>query len=180
MKEFDIEKLKRENIFKTPDGFFEDMQKKVLQETIPVKQGKIIKLNWVYSAAAAVALLVGVSVVMNSDPAIEGQSMTQIVPPDDNPATHTLSEIKPETEEVVALKILEEDLTSVAQTHPKRSTEPSTVSPKKTASFANQKEQKTSQNPEVQVDQIFANFTSAELATVGRNTEQDIYLDLYN
>ena len=76
-------------------------------------------------------------------------------------------------------KILEEDLTSVAQTHPKRSTEPSTVSPKKT-SFANQKEQKTSQNPEVQVDQILANFTSAELATVGRNTEQDIYLDLYN
>lgn len=180
MKEFDIEKLKRENIFKTPDGFFEDMQKKVLQETIPVKQGKIIKLNWAYSAAAAVALLVGVSVVMNSDPAIEGQSMTQIVPPDDNPATHTLSEIKPETEEVVALKILEEDLTSVAQTHPKRSTEPSTVSPKKTASFANQKAQKISQNPEVQVDQILANFTSAELATVGRNTEQDIYLDLYN
>ena len=42
MKEFDIEKLKRENIFKTPDGFFEDMQKKVLQETIPVKQGKIM------------------------------------------------------------------------------------------------------------------------------------------
>ena len=179
MKNLDVEKLERKNIYQLPDNVFEKMQAKVLAETIPVKQGKIIKLNWVYSAAAAVALLVGVSVVMNSDPAIEGQSMTQIVPPDDNPATHTLSEIKPETEEVVALKILEEDLTSVAQTHPKRSTEPSTVSPKKT-SFANQKEQKTSQNPEVQVDQILANFTSAELATVGRNTEQDIYLDLYN
>ena len=180
MKEFDIENLKRETIFKTPDGFFEDMQKKVLQETIPVKQGKIIKLNWAYSAAAAVALLVGVSVVMNSDPGVEGQSMTQVVPADSSPATYTLSEVKPQKEEAVALKILEEDLTSVAQTHQKRSTEPSSVSPKKTASFANQKELKTTQNPEVQVDQILANFTTAELATVGRNTEQDIYLDLYN
>ena len=180
MKEFDIEKLKRENIFKTPDGFFEDMQKKVLQETIPVKQGKVIKLNWAYSAAAAVALLVGVSVVMNSDPAVEGQSMTQIVPLDDRPATYTLSEVKPETQEVVALKILEEDLTSVAQIHQTRSTEPSNISTNRSASFANKKEQKTTQNPEVQVDQILADFTSAELATVGRNTEQDIYLDLYN
>lgn len=180
MKEFDIENLKRENIFKTPDGFFEDMQKKVLQETIPVKQGKVIKLNWVYSAAAAIALLVGVSVVINSDPGVEGQSMTQIVPPDDRPATYILSEAKPETEQVVALKILEEDLTSVAQIHQKRSTEPSNISTNKTASFANKNEQKTTQNPEVQVDQILADFTSAELATVGRNTEQDIYLDLYN
>lgn len=179
MKEFDIENLKRQNIFKTPDGFFEDMQKKVLQETIPVKQGKIMKLKWAYSAAAAVALLVGVSVVMNLDPAVESQSMTQVVPADSSPATYTLSEVKPQKEEAVALKILEEDLTSVAQTHQKRSTEPSNISTKSTASFANQKEQKT-QNPEVQVDQILANFTTAELATVGRNTEQDIYLDLYN
>ena len=180
MKEFDIEKLKRENIFKTPDGFFEDMQKKVLQETVPVKQGKIIKLKWAYSAAAAVALLVGVSVVLNSDPAVESQSITQIVPVHSDTATYAISEVKPQKQEAVALQILEEDLTSVAQTYPKRSTEPSSVSPKKTASFANQKEQKTSQNPEIQVDQILANFTSAELATVGRNTEQDIYLDLYN
>ena len=179
MKEFDIENLKRENIFKTPDGFFEDMQKKVLQETIPVKQGKIMKLKWAYSAAAAVAVLVGVSVVMNLDPAVESQSMTIVVPADSSPATYTLSEVKPQKEEAVALQILEEDLTSVAQTHQKRSTEPSNISTKRTASFANQKELKA-QNPEVQVDQILANFTTAELATVGRNTEQDIYLDLYN
>ena len=180
MKEFDIEKLKRENIFKTPDGFFEDMQKKVLQETIPVKQGKIIKLNWAYSAAAAIALLVGVSVVMNLEPAVEIQSMTQIVPADVSPATYTVAEVDPLKEETEALQILEEDLTSVAQINQKKSTERIKVSTDRNARFANQKEPKTTQNPEVQVDQILANFTSAELATVGRNTEQDIYLDLYN
>lgn len=180
MKEFDIEKLKRENIFKTPDGFFEDMQKKVLQETTPVKQVKIIKLNWAYSAAAAIALLVGVSVVITSDPVAESQSVTKMVSLDDVPATYTFSEVTPQKEETVALQTLEEDLTSVAQTDQRNNAEPSTVSTKAAGSFANQKELKITQNPEIQVDQILANFTSAELATVGRNTEQDIYLDLYN
>ena len=34
MKEFDIDKLKRENIFKTPKGFFDEMQSKVLHQQI--------------------------------------------------------------------------------------------------------------------------------------------------
>ena len=36
------------------------------------------------------------------------------------------------------------------------------------------------QNPEIQVDQVLSSFTSAELADLGKNIEQDIYLDLYN
>lgn len=175
MKEFDIDKLKRENIFKTPDGFFEDMQKKVLQETIPVKRGRIINLNWAYGAAAAVALLVGVSVFINSDSTTETQLVTKTAPVQNEASTYTLSDNKPEIEEAVALQVLEKDLTSVAQTHQKIKAEPD-----KASSFANQKVQKTGQNPEVQVDQILATFTSAELADVGKNTEQDIYLDLYN
>lgn len=180
MKEFDIEKLKRENIFKTPDVFFEEMQKKVLQETFPVKQGKIVQLKWAYRAAAAAALLAGVSVVMNLDSTVDNQSITKVLPAEITPVTYTLSEVKPAKEESVALQILEEDLTSVTEMHQKRGEEANKVSTKNSASFANRKKQKTTQNPEVQVDQILANFTSSELATVGRNTEQDIYLDLYN
>ena len=179
MKEFDIEKLKRENIFKTPDGFFEDMQKKVIQEVIPVSRGRIIKLNWAYGAAAAVALLVGVSVVINADPAVESQSMTQVVSVDNNPAAYTLSDINPKNEDAIALKVLEDDLTSVSPVYQKVKAEPTAVK-KGNVSFANQKKQKAVQNPEVQVDQILASFTLAELADVGKNTEQDIYLDLYN
>lgn len=180
MKEFDIEKLKRENIFKTPDGFFEEMQNKVLQETLPVKQGKIVKLKWAYSAAAVIALLLGVSIVVNLDSTVENQTITKIVPTENNTVTYTLSDSKPQNEEAIALQILEEDLTSVVEPYQNKSEETKTVSTKNTASFTPRKEQKTTQNPEVQVDQILANFTSSELAAIGRNTEQDIYLDLYN
>ncbi|MDP2453011.1 MULTISPECIES: hypothetical protein [unclassified Kaistella] len=175
MKDFDIEKLKRENVFTQPNGFYEDMQSNVLQKVKPVSRGKIINLNWAYGAAAAVALLVGVSVVMNQDPIVETQSITKVVP-----TTNSLPNDKIQKEEVVALQTLEKDLTSIEQTHPKESTKSDMISKKGNVSFADQKNQKTTQNPEVQVDQILASFTSAELADVGRNTEQDIYLDLYN
>ncbi|MCZ2084415.1 MAG: hypothetical protein LC112_09090 [Flavobacteriales bacterium] len=175
MKDFDIEKLKRENVFTQPNGFYEDMQSNVLQKVKPVSRGKIINLNWAYGAAAAVALLVGVSVVMNQNPIVETQSITKVVP-----TTNSLPNDKIQKEEVVALQTLEKDLTSIEQTHPKESTKSDMISKKGNVSFADQKNQKTTQNPEVQVDQILASFTSAELADVGRNTEQDIYLDLYN
>lgn len=175
MKDFDIEKLKRENVFTQPNGFYEDMQSNVLQKVKPVSRGKIINLNWAYGAAAAVALLVGVSVVMNQDPIVETQSITKVVP-----TTNSLPNDKIQKEEVVALQTLEKDLTSIEQTHPKESTKSDMISKKGNVSFADQKNQKTTQNPEVQVDQILASFTSAELADMGRNTEQDIYLDLYN
>lgn len=180
MKDFDIEKLKRENVFKMPDGFFEDMQDKVLQETVPVTRGKIIKLNWTYGAAAAIALLVGVTAFVNSDSTAETQLFGQTASSTNKAATYTLSNDKPENEATVALQTLEKDLTSVEQTHQKVSIESVAVQTKGNASFADQKKQKVAPNPEVQVDQILASFTSAELADVGRNTEQDIYLDLYN
>lgn len=175
MKDFDIEKLKRENVFTEPKGFYEEMQSNVLQKVKPVSRGKIINLNWAYGAAAAVAILVGVSVVMNQDPVLETQSMTKVVP-----TTYSLPNDNIKKEEVEAVQTLEKDLTSVSQTHRKESTKPDMISKKGNASFADQKKQKSTQSPEVQVDQILASFTSADLADVGRNTEQDIYLDLYN
>ena len=180
MKDFDIEKLKRENVFKTYDGFFEDMQNKVLQETAPVSRGKIINLNWAYGAAAAVALLFGITFYVNSEPVVEQDLISQNASPVEAPVTQTLSNDKPQTEESVALQVLEKDLTSVEQVHQKTEAKAETISTKERTAFASQKKQPVNQSPEVQVDQILASFSSAELADVGRNTEQDIYLDLYN
>ena len=174
MKDFDIEKLKRENVFIEPKGFYENIQSNVLQKVKPVSRGKIIHLNWAYGAAAAVALLVGVSVVMKQDPVLETQSLTKVVP-----TTYTMQNDKVQKEEIAALQTLEKDLTSVEQKHQKESKAVIALE-SNNASFADQKKQKASPNAEVQVDQILANFTSAELEDVGRNAEQDIYLDLYN
>ena len=180
MKEFDIDKLKRENIFKTPKGFFDEMQSKVLQEITPIPQRRSMNLNWVYGAAAAVALTVGVSVFVKSDPAEEIPAIAKIVSMDEAPTTYTLSEFKPQKEELVALEVLEKDLTAVAAISENKNAKENSISVEPARNIETQKESRVSPNPEAQVDQILASFTSAELSAVGRNTEQDIYLDLYN
>ena len=180
MKEFDIEKLKRENIFKTPAGFFEDMQNKVLQEVAPVQRGNIIKLNWAYGAAAAIALLIGVSVFFNSGDSAEQESFAKTALRKNNEVTYTLSDDKPKIEDAIVLPVIEQDLPSVAEIVKKSQANSISVSEKDAVTFAARKEKSKTPNPEVQVDQILATFTSAEMADVGRNTEQDIYLDLYN
>ena len=179
MKEFDIEKLKRENVFTEPEGFYENMQSNVLKKVVPVSRGRIINLNWAYGAAAAIALLVGVSVVINSDPAIESQPMTQIVPVE-KPATYELAEVETSNNEPIEIINVEENLTSLEQIHPKRKAEINHNTAKVNASIATKKEKVVAPSPEIQVDQILASFTSADMANVGKNTEQDIYLDLYN
>lgn len=174
MKNLDIEKLERKNIYQTREDLFDEMQKKVLQETIKTKQGKIVKLNWVYVAAAAIALFFGVNFMINQNQ--QNNPVITEITQSSNKQSNSLSVKKIENEEAVALRILEEDLTG----NQKENEKPASVTKKQKVGFANQKNKKTPQNTEIQVEQILANFTSAELADVGKNTEQDIYLDLYN
>ena len=64
MKNLDIEHLERKNIYKVPDeSFFTEIQAKVLQETAPIKETKTVKLNWMYAAAAAMAMVFGATFV---------------------------------------------------------------------------------------------------------------------
>lgn len=180
MKNFDIEKLERKNIYTAPDHFFDAMQARVLQETIPQKQARVIKMNWAYAAAAAVAMIFGITVLVTqggseSDKVIENQTLTNI----DSVSRNALSEVKTQNEATVAYQTLENDLTSVDVTYQKERMEPIAVSTKKETSAEVQHKKVAAPNPEVQVEQILANFTSAELADLGKNTEQDIYLDLY-
>ena len=170
MKNLDIEKLERKNIYKVPDGFFEQMQSQILNETQPKQKAKIIKLNWGYVAAAAITLFFGITFVINQNN--QEEVMTQVSNGENKGATNSLSTNKMENKETVALRILEEDLPA----NQKENEKPITIAEKQP-----KRENKIiPQNTEIQVEQILANFTSAELADVGKNTEQDIYLDLYN
>ncbi len=172
MKNLDIEKTERKNIYKVPDGFFEQIQSEVLNEIQPKQNAKIIKLNWVYVAAAAIVLFFGITFVINQNNQKE-ELMTQTSNGENYDVISSLSNNKPENEEKIALQVLEEDLVSANQ---KENTKPIIIAEKQT-----KKENKViPQNSEVQVEQILANFTSSELADLGRNTEQDIYLDLFN
>lgn len=172
MKNLDIEKLERKNIYKVPDGFFEQMQSEVLNEIQPKQNAKIIKLNWVYAAAAAITLFFGITFVIDQNNQKE-EVMTQVSNGENSSVTSSLSSNKIKSEATAALQVLEDDLVSANQ---KENTKPITIAGKQT-----KRENKIiPQNTEVQVEQILVNFTSAELADIGKNTEQDIYLDLYN
>lgn len=180
MKEFDIEKLKRENVFKVPEGFFEDMQSKVIAQSIPPKKGKIIKLNWAYSAAAAIALIFGLTIFVNSDPVEEKAPVVAMTTAPVPSATYAISDNKPADVQENMNDIVQNDLTFEDHQYQKKTTKDAVSAKNQTVTFANKKEKVKPQTSELQVDQILASFTSAELADVGKNSEQDIYLDLYN
>ena len=182
MKNLDIEKIERKNIYKIPDNFFEEMQMKVLAEIAPKKEAKIIKMNWAYSAAAAIAMIFGITFfVTQKDKNSElAAPKNEIVSKGNDIVTHSNSVDEPKKEAVVAYQTLEKDLTNVVASNQKESSAPKTIIENNKNDVVVQKNTPTSQNSEAQVDQILANFSSADLADLGKNVEQDVYLDLYN
>lgn len=178
MKDFDIEQLERKNIYKTPDDFFGQMQANVLLQASPPKPIRNLKVNWMYAAAAAVAMIFGLTFFVNQD-----QTETEIIADTSQPSSVEIFEtpqpaLSPKNEATVAYQILSADLTS-ASANNQKADEAIRVSEPKAKTVSAELPGKPILNPEVQVDQILANITSAELADLGKNAEQDVYLDLY-
>ncbi|KIA90124.1 hypothetical protein [Kaistella jeonii] len=182
MKNLDIEKLERQNVYRVPDRFFEEMQMKVLAETAPKKEAKIIKMNWAYSAAASIALLFGVTFFVNqknTDTEVIAATK-QIVNDGTTVANVSLPSDSPQKEAVISDQNVDQDLTNVVATNQKESKAPNVIVEQNKNKMGDQEKMAVVQNPDVQVDQILANFSSADLADLGKNVEQDVYLDLYN
>ena len=184
MKNLDIEHLERKNIYKVPDeSFFTEIQAKVLQETAPKKEIKTVKLNWMYASAAAIAMVFGATFIVNQNESTETKKMvaTEVANEKVSVVNNSESIIKPENEATIAYQTLNNDLTSIEVNYPKESeTKVKFTENTETKSVATKNVQTAVQTPEVQVDQILSSFTSTELADLGKNAEQDIYLDLYN
>lgn len=174
MKDFDIEKLERTQIYRTPENFFEEMQRNVMHQVSPQKKTRIIPVNWAYAAAAAVATLFGLTFFVTQgeaapEPVAQMQEISTI-----NALEDVAIATEPKQEARLAYQTLASDLTLVSDDHQKETKAgPTEVTAKAKA--------KTAPKPsaEIQVDQILGTITSAELADLGRNVEQDVYLDLY-
>ncbi len=187
MKNLDIEKLERKNIYKTPDNFFEKVQANVLMETVhkikPEVQekriGKTPQKQWWIAAAAAVALIFGLGFFLNNEPEVI-QQVAQ------NEQLSVLPTAKTDTEEssVIAPEIIEKNnfaepeksLTFVENNN-------QTVTPRVVVQETKKQSNKTVPSKikrEEHVEQILAAFTSEDLAMISKNMEQDVYLDLYN
>lgn len=175
MKQFDIEKLERKNIYKVPDDLFEKIQNNVMNEVKTEKKAPVFKLNWMYAAAASLALIFGATYVFNSDND----------PAKDMLNSRTYAKQEPKTESERAYETLEEDLTSVENNNLTGSNQVNkTVSytPKNGAENVTTKQSvKTApKKEETKMNEYLDSFSNSEISELASNSTQDVYLDLYN
>jgi hypothetical protein len=181
MKNFDIEKLERINAFKTPENFFPDVQNRVLSQTVfKENRTKVFKQDFKWAAAAAVILIAGLTAFFFTDK--QEQNKTVIAANEVQtgipvPAQQTKSE------EMIAYETVKNDLTSVEnmnQTDVTEYAENNVVSVKEPVTTQNTTAKAAMLTEAEQIDQLLAVFTEVELSEISKNSDQDVYLDLYN
>ncbi|WP_370899038.1 hypothetical protein [Chryseobacterium gossypii] len=175
MKEFDIEKLERKNIYKVPDHLFENIQERVMNDLRSGKKAPVFKLNWAYAIAASLVLIFGVTFIFNSD---NGTSKDQ------GPTQQTLvNNQEPKTESEVAYETLKSDLTSVENNNQiveNQNNNKVSQSNEEKKVATPQRVTPVSKQEEVQMNEYLDSFSNSEIAELANNSTQDVYLDLYN
>ena len=180
MKEFDIEKLERKNIYTVPDNMFENIQESVMNDIKTSKKAPVFKLNWMYAAAASLALIFGATYVFNSD----NNSTEQIL---NTKTAYVANNGEPKTESELAYETLKSDLTSVENNN-------QTVGNQKdNAIYASERVNETKKitetpkpvkavkkKEETRMNEYLDSFSNSEIAELASNSTQDIYLDIYN
>lgn len=178
MKEFDLEKLERKNIYTVPDRLFENIQENVMNDIKTSKKAPVFKLNWMYAAAASLALIFGATYVFNSD---------------NDPAENMLSSKmayakgEPKTESELAYETLKADLTSVESNNQTIENQKSNITYAVKSENVNEKTTASPKpvkavNPkeETRMNEYLDSFSNSEIAELASNSTQDVYLDLYN
>lgn len=179
MKNFDIEKLNRKNIYSAPENFFDAVQERVIAEikatSEPVKKGRLIELNFKYAVAASLVLMGGLVAFFSFDgtaspePQLAQKTVTESSVPDTAaPAAVAAS--------AVAIKD--------KNAQPKLLAAEAAIPERKAKTVKNVSEEKESVpvqalSKKAQFEQVMAEIPNTELADMGKGAEQDIYLDLY-
>lgn len=175
--EIDLEKLERKNIYAVSENVYEDVQNQVINKLFPRKKAPVFKLNWAYSAAAAIALIFGATFVFNMNNETDDIQNSN--------ASYVANSDEPKKESEVAYETLKSDLTSVENNNQK------TTDQSESKSFAREesdKVQKTvtpavqsvSKKEESQMNDYLDSFSNSEISELASNSTQDVYLDLYN
>jgi len=175
LNDFDLEKLERKNIYTVPENLFENIQENVLNNVLPAKKAPIIKLNWAYAAAASLALILGMTFVLNNDNSKDKEN---------SQATFAVNNQEPKTESEIAYETLKSDLTSVENSNQTVENQ----NDNKNYYVQDNGEEKTkvqtvkpvSKHNEAQMNEYLESFTNSEIAELASNSTQDVYLDLYN
>ena len=174
MKEFDLDKLERKNPYKVPENFFEEMQENVLKQTIKkeVKKPKVFKLNFsaVTSMAAALALVFGFTFLWKTDQA-------EITTVDTKESAENIKK-----QQTTTIVLENQDIATITEVHKiAKEIQNNTESLKQTsASNAISTKKVEPKSSDMNYDQLINSLSDEELKELTKNTDKDIYLELYN
>ncbi|ASE63259.1 hypothetical protein EGY07_20965 [Chryseobacterium indologenes] len=180
MKEFNIEKLERKNIYTVPDNLFENIQENVMNDIKTSKKAPVFKLNWMYAAAASLALIFGATYVFNSD------NSNPVEESLNSKTAYAVNKGEPKTESEVAYETLKADLTSVENNNQTFENQKNNSTYVVKSENANEKMTGSSSvktvtgKEETRMNDYLDSFSNTEIAELASNSTQDVYLDLYN
>lgn len=192
MKNFDIEKLERKNIYTAPDNFFEKMQNNVIEkairnqpqiEEVSRTSGKVVKMNWWYAAAASVAVIFGTLFFMNGEGAQANTAIATNNAPAKNIETlsaelENVDQTPKETSENYKLLVSDIEEVEKNESAPTQNNVAITkVSPAKATKI--EKSTPNVVQKEKQIEQMLEGLSEADISALAKNADQDIYLDLY-
>lgn len=175
MKQFDIDKLERKTPYKIPENFFEEMQANVLKQTAQKekKETKIFKLNFstLTSIAASLVLVLGFTFLWKTNQA------------DITTTADTDSVVTVKTAAKNNDMIKNQDITTISEVHQvakeiQKQTE--TTNATATTTKTTEKVKAPTKTADLNYDQLLNALTDDELKELSKNTEQDIYLELFN
>ncbi len=177
LNEFDLEGLERKNIYTVSESMYDDIQNHVINKVILRKQAPVFKLNWMYAAAASLALIFGATFVFNSD----NESIKEN---GNSNAAYAVNNSEPKTESEIAYETLQSDLTSVENNNQKvvnqNDSKSFTQAKSEGQRTADQSVKSAPKKQETQMNEYLDSFTSSEISELASNSTQDVYLDLYN
>ena len=169
MKKIDIEKWERKAP-ELPENFFEEMQEKVLDNTVRVEKRPVkrFKINPAWASAAAIAVVFGISFFVNfKNKNVEVTQNPQMVQTENHSNLNQQQNTEPQIDVVV-----QEVTENQSYTEPK-------------TSFAGQSldavsEQKVKNlSTKLKMEEVLNVMSEEELQELTSNYEQDTFLDLY-
>ena len=166
MKKIDIEKWDRK-IPKLPDNFFDEMQEKVLKQTV-YKKEKRFRLNLVWSSVAVLVMIFGLTFLIKKEQREQGLQAAYY---DENNKINNeiLSESIDSTEKDDA-DILQEKEDEIFVTSHKMKT---------IAQNTERKSELAERQTKERMEKILNAMSEEDFVDLAGNYEQDIYLELY-
>ncbi|NML58300.1 hypothetical protein [Chryseobacterium cheonjiense] len=209
MKEFDIEKLERKNIYTVPENLFENIQGKVISGLNEFDLEKLERKNIFrvsesmyedvqnhvvskvilrkrapifklnWAYAAAASLALIFGATFVYNSANEATKENS-----SSKVAYVANTTEPKTESEIAYETLQSDLTSV------KNNDQTVVNQSDNKVFAQEKPKKerktavqavkSTKKQETRMNEYLDSFTSSEISELASNSTQDVYLDLYN